>query len=172
MSTTAESYLVGLIGDGVMPSLTPGMHEREADAQGLRYLYRPIDLTVLERPGSDVGARLKAGEQLGFNAFNITHPCKQLVLEHLDEISQNARDIGAVNTVVIRDGKFHGYNTDASGSAAASPKGCPEPTSNRSCSWEPAAPDPPWPTRCWRPEPSSCSWWTRTRSALGSGPRN
>ena len=125
MSTTAESYLVGLIGDGVMPSLTPGMHEREADAQGLRYLYRPIDLTVLGRPGSDVGALLKAGEQLGFNAFNITHPCKQLVLEHLDEISQNARDIGAVNTVVIRDGKFHGYNTDASGFGRGFAEGLP-----------------------------------------------
>lgn len=125
MSTTAESYLVGLIGDGVMPSLTPGMHEREADAQGLRYLYRPIDLTVLGRPGSDVGALLKAGEQLGFNAFNITHPCKQLVLEHLDEISENARDIGAVNTVVIRDGKFHGYNTDASGFGRGFAEGLP-----------------------------------------------
>ncbi|WP_461636025.1 shikimate dehydrogenase [Glutamicibacter soli] len=125
MSTTAESYLVGLIGDGVMPSLTPGMHEQEADAQGLRYLYRPIDLTVLERPGSDVGALLKAGEQLGFNAFNITHPCKQLVLEHLDEISQNARDIGAVNTVVIRDGKFYGYNTDASGFGRGFAEGLP-----------------------------------------------
>ena len=44
---------------------------------------------------------------LGFNAFNITHPCKQLVLEHLDEVSDEARAIGAVNTVVIQDGKFH-----------------------------------------------------------------
>lgn len=125
MSTTAESYLVGLIGDGVMPSLTPGMHEREADVQGLRYLYRPIDLAVLGRPGSDVGALLKAGAQLGFNAFNITHPCKQLVLEHLDEITENARDIGAVNTVVIRDGKFHGYNTDASGFGRGFAEGLP-----------------------------------------------
>ncbi|WPR64139.1 shikimate dehydrogenase [Glutamicibacter protophormiae] len=125
MSTTAESYLVGLIGDGVMPSLTPGMHEREADAQGLRYLYRPIDLAVLGRPGSDVGALLKAGAQLGFNAFNITHPCKQLVLEHLDEITENARDIGAVNTVVIRGGRFHGYNTDASGFGRGFAEGLP-----------------------------------------------
>ncbi len=125
MSTTAESYLVGLIGDGVIPSLTPGMHEREADAQGLRYLYRPIDLAVLGRPGSDVGALLKAGAQLGFNAFNITHPCKQLVLEHLDEISENAAQIGAVNTVVIRDGKFHGYNTDASGFGRGFAEGLP-----------------------------------------------
>lgn len=115
MSTTEQSYLVGLIGDGVMPSLTPPLHEREADAHNLRYLYRPIDLTELGLPADQVGSLLSAGAQLGFNAFNITHPCKQLVIQHLDEISENARNIGAVNTVVIKDGKFHGYNTDASG---------------------------------------------------------
>ncbi|WP_313812868.1 shikimate dehydrogenase [Glutamicibacter sp.] len=126
MSTTAQSFLVGLIGDGVTPSLTPAMHEREADAQHLRYLYRPIDLSVLGRDASDVGRLLRAGAELGFNAFNITHPCKQLVLEHLDEISPNARDIGAVNTVVIRDGKFFGYNTDASGFASGFAAGLPD----------------------------------------------
>jgi len=51
MSNRAESFLVGLVGDGVMPSLTPYMHEREGDVQGLRYLYRPIDLTATRRGG-------------------------------------------------------------------------------------------------------------------------
>ena len=51
MSNRAESFLVGLVGDGVMPSLTPSMHEREGDVQGLRYLYRPIDLIELGLPG-------------------------------------------------------------------------------------------------------------------------
>jgi len=125
VSTTAQSYLVGLIGDGVMPSLTPPMHEREADAHEMRYLYRPIDLAVLGRPAEDVGELLRAGAQLGFNAFNVTHPCKQLVIEHLDQISDNARDIGAVNTVVIRNGQFHGYNTDASGFGWALATGLP-----------------------------------------------
>ena len=125
MSTSTQSYLVGLIGDGVRPSLTPPMHEAEADAHGLRYLYRPIDLTEIGKEGADVGELLRAGAMLGFNAFNITHPCKQLVLEHLDEISDEARAIGAVNTVIIRDGKFHGYNTDASGFAWALANGLP-----------------------------------------------
>ena len=125
MSTSTQSYLVGLIGDGVMPSLTPPMHEAEADAHGLRYLYRPIDLTEIGKEGADVGELLRAGAMLGFNAFNITHPCKQLVLEHLDEISDEARAIGAVNTVVIKDGTFHGYNTDASGFAWALANGLP-----------------------------------------------
>jgi shikimate dehydrogenase len=125
MSNRAESFLVGLVGDGVMPSLTPYMHEREGDAQGLRYLYRPIDLTELELPGRSVGELLTAARLLGFNGLNITHPCKQLVLEHLDEVSPDARRLGAVNTVVIQDGRFIGHNTDFSGFAAALAAGLP-----------------------------------------------
>ena len=126
MSTLEESYLVGLIGDGVTPSLTPPMHEAEAAAHGLLYLYRPIDLLELKRPGTDVGDLLRAGRDLGFNAFNITHPCKQLVLEHLDVIDPDAQRLGAVNTVVIRDGAFHGYNTDGSGFGRGLVTGLPE----------------------------------------------
>lgn len=118
MSTTSESYLVGLIGEGITTSLTPPMHEQEARHQGLRYLYRPIDLEVIGRPGADVGELLRAGRDLGFNAFNITHPCKQLVLAHLDEISPEAEALQAVNTVVVDDGRFVGHNTDVSGFAA------------------------------------------------------
>ncbi|WP_345471009.1 shikimate dehydrogenase [Glutamicibacter ectropisis] len=125
MSTRAESYLVGLIGDGVMPSLTPPMHERAAEVHGLHYLYRPIDLTELNLPASDIGELLQAGAKLGFNAFNVTHPCKQLVLDHLDDIAPMAKAIGAVNTVVIDEGKFIGHNTDASGFARGLEEGLP-----------------------------------------------
>ncbi len=125
MSNRAESFLVGLVGDGVMPSLTPHMHEREGDVQGLRYLYRPIDLLELGLPGRSVGELLTAARRLGFNGLNITHPCKQLVLEHLDEVSSDARRLGAVNTVIIRDGRFVGHNTDFSGFAAALASGLP-----------------------------------------------
>ena len=118
MSTTSESYLVGLIGDGITRSLTPPMHETEARNHGLHYLYRPVDLEVIGRPGEDVGELLRAGRDLGFNAFNITHPCKQLVLDHLDEVAPEAAALRAVNTVVIRDGRFVGHNTDVSGFAA------------------------------------------------------
>ncbi len=44
---TMDTYLVGLIGSGIGPSLSPALHEREADRQGLRYLYRLIDIDVL-----------------------------------------------------------------------------------------------------------------------------
>jgi shikimate dehydrogenase len=101
------------------------MHEREGDVQGLRYLYRPIDLLELGLAGDAVGSILQSARTLGFNGLNITHPCKQLVLEHLDEISPDARRLGAVNTVVIRDGRFIGHNTDFSGFAAALSSGLP-----------------------------------------------
>lgn len=125
MSSRTESYLVGLVGDGVTPSLTPPMHEHEADLLGLRYLYRPIDLLELGLAGDAVGSLLRSARSLGFNGLNITHPCKQLVLAHLDEISPDARRLGAVNTVVIRDGRFVGHNTDWSGFAAALATGLP-----------------------------------------------
>lgn len=125
MSTTKDSYLVGLIGEGTTHSLTPALHEHEADRQGLRYLYRSVDLTVLGCPAEDVGALLSAGWELGFNAFNITVPAKQLVLRYLDELSNDAARLGAVNTVLIRDGKFIGHNTDFSGFGSALRDGLP-----------------------------------------------
>ncbi|OAV61874.1 shikimate dehydrogenase [Enteractinococcus helveticum] len=113
------SYLMGLIGEGVRPSLTPPMHEREATAQNLRFVYRPIDLLELKLPATAIGDLLSAGINLGFNAFNVTHPCKQLVLEYLDDIDPAAKRLGACNTVIIENGKLVGYNTDRSGFASA-----------------------------------------------------
>jgi shikimate dehydrogenase len=125
MSNRTESYLIGLVGDGVMPSLSPHMHEREGDLQGLRYLYRPIDLHELGLPAAAIGDLLQSASRLGFNGLNITHPCKQLVLQHLDEITPDAAKLGAVNTVVIQDGRFVGHNTDFSGFAGALAAGLP-----------------------------------------------
>lgn len=126
MSNRTESYLLGLVGDGVMPSLTPPMHEREGDVQGLRYLYRPIDLVDLGLSPESIGGMLASARSLGFNGLNITHPCKQVVLQYLDEVSPDALRLGAVNTVVIREGRFIGYNTDVSGFAAALAAGLPD----------------------------------------------
>ena len=126
MSTVGESFLVGLIGEGVMPSLTPALHEREADHHGLRYLYRPIDLTVIDRPATEVGVLLHQACDLGYNACNVSHPCKQEVLAHLDNISAGVAAMGAVNTVLMTDGQLIGANTDVTGFATGLRTGLPE----------------------------------------------
>src|SRR2546423_6461760 len=91
------------------------MHELEADAQGIRCLYRLIDLNVLRLGVDALSALLESAERMGFSGVNITHPCKQAVIPLLHELSEDARAIGAVNTVRFRDGKRFGYHTDAAG---------------------------------------------------------
>lgn len=118
MSQLAKpTVLAGLIGAGIQASRTPAMHEHEGDAQGIRYLYRLIDLDALKL---DIGALpqlLDAAQRTGFTGLNITFPCKQAVIPLLDELSPEARGIGAVNTVVFANGKRTGHNTDCLGFA-------------------------------------------------------
>ncbi|ALO97470.1 MULTISPECIES: shikimate dehydrogenase [Streptomyces] len=121
-----DSYLVGLIGAGIGPSLSPALHHREADRQGLRYLYRLLDTDVLGVPPEAVGDLVRAARDLGFDGLNITHPCKQLVLPHLDALDPRAEALGAVNTVVFDGGRAVGHNTDVTGFAASFARGLPD----------------------------------------------
>ncbi|HEY2224507.1 shikimate dehydrogenase [Actinomycetospora sp.] len=105
----------GLIGAGIGPSLSPALHEREARELGVDCHYSLVDLDVLGRPADDVGDLLDEARRAGFAGVNITHPCKRLVLDHVAELSDDAAAIGAVNTVVFRDGRSIGHNTDWSG---------------------------------------------------------
>lgn len=105
-------YLVGLIGEGIAASLTPPMHEAEAAALGLDYEYRILDLIALGRPATDVGDLLAEARSAGFTAMNITHPCKQLVVDLVDELDADAAHLQAVNLVVFDEGGLVGYNTD------------------------------------------------------------
>lgn len=109
--------LAGLIGAGIQASRTPALHEQEGDAQGLRYLYQLIDLEALHLNINALPDLLDAAELMHFTGLNITYPCKQAVLALLDELSDEARGIGAVNTVVFKDGKRIGHNTDCLGFA-------------------------------------------------------
>lgn len=125
------SYLIGLIGAGIGPSLSPGLHHREADRHGLRLLYRTLDIETMAVPPTAVGELLRAARDVGFDGLNITHPCKQLVIEHLDELSPEAAELGAVNTVVLRDGRAVGHNTDTTGFAQSFARGLPEAPTQR-----------------------------------------
>ena len=112
---TPPKLLLGLIGAGIQRSLTPAMQEAEAAAQGLRAHYQLIDL---DRAGVGVDALpglIQAARVMGYAGLNITYPCKQAVIPLLDGLSDEARAMGAVNTVVFHDGKAIGHNTDGSG---------------------------------------------------------
>ena len=114
-SSGDNTVVVGLIGAGIGASFSPALHEREAALLGFDYEYRLLDLDELGRPASDVGALVREAQRAGLRGLNITHPCKQLVVGELDELSPEAAALGAVNTVVLRDGRKVGHNTDASG---------------------------------------------------------
>ncbi|MEC3863213.1 shikimate dehydrogenase [Mesobacterium sp. TK19101] len=107
---------VGLIGHGIQKSRTPKMHIDEGAAQGLDYRYALIDTALNDAPLADL---LDRAEQAGFNGVNVTHPFKQAVMGYVDVLSSSARSVNAVNTVVFRDGKRFGHNTDYWGFAEA-----------------------------------------------------
>ncbi|WP_407184685.1 shikimate dehydrogenase [Bradyrhizobium centrosematis] len=107
-----SSFLVALIGSGIAASRTPPMHEAAADAAGIRYLYKKVDLAELKLGVEALPELLTAAKRMGFDGLNVTHPCKQAILSLLDELSPDAEALGAVNTVVIRDGRMTGHNTD------------------------------------------------------------
>jgi shikimate dehydrogenase len=125
VEVTRSPYLVGLVGQGVGPSLTPALHMAEGKAHGLDYLYRTIDLNTVGVEPEQIGELLTWARALGFDALNVTHPCKQLVIPHLDELDAEAAALGAVNTVVFGPDATVGYNTDAPGFATGFAEGLP-----------------------------------------------
>ena len=118
----APSVLVGLVGGGIQLSRTPRMQEAEAAAQGVRLCYRLFDT---DRPRLDrpVSAILDAAELCGFAGLNVTFPHKIAVMDHLDDLSDAARAVGAVNTVIFENGRRRGHNTDRWGFAESFRRG-------------------------------------------------
>jgi shikimate dehydrogenase len=112
-----NSILAGLIGAGTQQSRTPAMHEREGAAQGLGYVYRLIDLDALKLDNNALEELLTAAQRMSFTGLNITFPAKQAIIPLLDDLSPEAAGIGAVNTVVLKEGKRVGHNTDCLGFA-------------------------------------------------------
>lgn len=106
----AETRLVGLLGWPVAHSVSPAMHNAAFAALGLNWLYLPLPV-----PGERLEDATRGLRGLGFAGANVTVPHKQAVTKYLDELSPEARAIGAVNTIVVREGRLIGYNTDAEG---------------------------------------------------------
>ncbi len=101
------------------------MHMAEAAALGVNYVYRPIDLDALALSPSQLPEILEWSRALGYDALNITFPCKRQVMGLLDHVDPTARRLGSVNTVVFTDAGAVGYNTDTSGYERAFRAGLP-----------------------------------------------
>ena len=100
----AKKNSCGLLGRSLKHSFSPEIHHRIAELTGIDYSY-----VIYEKEPEEVEAFVKEGDWTG---LNVTIPYKETVMEFCDEIAPEAREIGAVNTLVKRDGKIFGYNTD------------------------------------------------------------
>lgn len=119
----AQPLRAALIGRGITLSRTPAMHMAEGQAQGLTYDYALFDMDAPDRAGQTLGAVLAEAEAAGLAGLNVTYPFKVEVLDLLDGLSDNARALGAVNTVVLRNGRRMGHNTDLWGFAESFRRG-------------------------------------------------
>ena len=107
-----RSVLVGLVGRGIQLSRSPAMHEAEGRRLGVDYEYRLLDVEQMGPNPPSLAEIVRRAEREGFSGLNVTHPYKQEIVGHLDRLSDNARAIGSVNTVVLSNGERAGHNTD------------------------------------------------------------
>lgn len=113
MEMNAHTKWCGVIGNPVEHSLSPSIHNAAFQECGLNYVYLAFRVEHIGDAVRGIRALGNAG------GFSVTIPHKVSVMPHLDEVDGTARRIGAVNTIVLRDGKLIGYNTDASGALRA-----------------------------------------------------
>lgn len=107
---TGHTGLTALLGSPVSHSISPLMHNESFQKLHLDYVY--LCFNVTEETLTEAVHGLK---KCGIRGFNLTMPCKNKIVELLDELSPAAKLIGAVNTVVNDNGRLIGYNTDGIG---------------------------------------------------------
>ena len=111
---TSRTHLVGLLGYPIEHSVSPAMHNAAFAHLGLDWVYLPRPV-LPER----LGEALRGLPALGFRGANLTIPHKEQALAYLDDVTPEARALGAVNTITIEDYRLVGHNTDADGFLAA-----------------------------------------------------
>jgi len=102
--------LVGSMSQGAVGNPTVAMIEAAFAHHGLHWRYINMEVTP-----PDLAAAVQGARALGFRGFNCSMPHKVAVIAHLDGLGESAGIMGAVNCVVLREGKFIGENTDGKG---------------------------------------------------------
>ena len=110
MQITGQTKIVGIIGAPIEHSRSPQIHNAAIAALGLDYVYVPFHVQP-----DNLGAAIEGFKATNLVGINVTIPHKQNVITYLDEISREATLIGAVNTLIFKDGAISGENTDAPG---------------------------------------------------------
>lgn len=110
MMLCGDTKVLGIFGYPVRHTLSPLMQNAAIEALGLNYAYLPFEV----RP-DELGHAVKGIRALDIVGVNVTVPHKETVIPFLDEIDENAMLIGAVNTILNKNGRLIGYNTDAPG---------------------------------------------------------
>lgn len=105
--------LLGLMGEHLSHSLSPIIHKEIFNLLNYEAYYH-----LFEVDKGDVQAAIEGIKALKIKGVNVTIPYKERVMEYLDEISEEAKNIGAINTICVEDGYMKGYNTDYYGFAA------------------------------------------------------
>ena len=106
----ANTELIGLIGHPIKHSYSPFIQNYALELMNLEYIYLPFDV-----PAENLKSAVNGVLALGLKGLNVTLPHKEKIIKYLDELSEEASIIGAVNTIVNDHGKLMGYNTDAFG---------------------------------------------------------
>ena len=107
---SGTTRILGIFGDPVRHSLSPAMQNAALEEAGIDAVYMPFHVRPVDLPTAV--AALRALQVWG---VNVTIPHKETIVPHLDALDEQARLIGAVNTIVNRDGCLTGYNTDGPG---------------------------------------------------------
>ncbi len=107
---TGHTRPIAILGYPIHHSLSPWIHNAAFAAAGLDYVYLALDV----KP-DDIETAVRGLRVLDFAGITLTSPHKQTVIPLLDELTEEARALGAVNTVTNRDGRWIGTNTDATG---------------------------------------------------------
>ena len=110
MKVFGNTQIFGIMGHPVEHSLSPVMHNAAFEALGIHAVYVPFQV----KP-EDLGKATLALRALTVTGVNVTVPHKGAVIEFLDELDPSAKQTGAVNTIVQKNGKLYGYNTDGPG---------------------------------------------------------
>ncbi|MEW6408857.1 MAG: shikimate dehydrogenase [Nitrospirota bacterium] len=110
MQITGKTKIVGIFGYPIEHTFSPPMHNAAFNALGIDYCYIPFSV----KPGT-LATAVSSIRALNLKGVNITIPHKEKVIPYLDELDKEAEIAGAVNTIVNRDGKLIGYNTDGRG---------------------------------------------------------